>query len=308
MTIDVPIISLQCIKQPERRKEVAEQVGKAARDSGFFQIVDHGVSQDLIDSAFAMARQAFSLPLEEKQNLGGQALKGAIGIGHDDQQSNGNVADEGTPDLKEQTELTNKLPPDSLVPGMRDLMQDYYAAMLALSIEVMKLVALSLDMPEDTFHELRRNPAAALRLLHYPAELEGTGAGQHSDFGFCTILGRLDFFSPSQGAVFRACSFRLSSPGAASQVRRLLTSIRYPFGSFIYAATSGAPGLELHPPNSAPDTWIPVEPATGAFIVNVGDLLSLYTGGEYRSSLHRVMNKSGMERYSIPFFLAGTKQ
>lgn len=44
----------------------------------------------------------------------------------------------------------------------------------------MKLVALSLDLPEDTFDEVCRKPAAAIRLLHYPPELGGMGAGEHT--------------------------------------------------------------------------------------------------------------------------------
>lgn len=48
-----------------------------------------------------------------------------------------------------------------------------------------------------------------------------------------------------------------------------------------------------------------MEPSAGALIVNVGDILALYTGGLYKSSLHRVLNHSGVERYSMPFFLDG---
>ncbi|GAA5823928.1 hypothetical protein JCM11251_003348 [Rhodosporidiobolus azoricus] len=279
MTVDVPILSLHDLADPARRQELAHQLGRAARGSGFFQILT-SESTDLIDSAFALTARTFSLPLEEKQKykrnpqtnrgydvLGGQALKGAIGVGHDEQEKNGDVADAETPDMKDGVDSsfeywdrfghgTNVLPSSSQVPEMKEVMAAYYNAMLSLATELMKLVALSLEMPEDTFAELCRLPAAALRLLHYPPELEGTGAGAHTDFGLITIL-----------------------------------------------ATSGAPGLELFLPATA--SWVPIEPAPGAFVVNVGDILSLYTGGEYRSSLHRVVNKSGVRRYSIPFFLDG---
>ncbi len=56
----------------------------------------------------------------------------------------------------------------------------YYEQILSLSVELMKLVALSLDLPEDTFAEVCRKPAAAIRLLHYPPELGGMGAGEHT--------------------------------------------------------------------------------------------------------------------------------
>lgn len=73
------------------------------------------------------------------------------------------------------------------------------------------------------------------------------------------------------------------------------------FGFLTLLATSGTPGLEIY----AAGRWQACEPEPGAFIVNVGDCLSQLTGGEYKSSLHRVVNRSGRSRYSVPFFVEG---
>ena len=45
-----------------------------------------------------------------------------------------------------------------------------------------------------------------------------------------------------------------------------------------------------------------VPPRTDQFVINVGDMLSQITGGNFVSPLHRVVNRSGGARYSIPFF------
>jgi isopenicillin N synthase-like dioxygenase len=51
--------------------------------------------------------------------------------------------------------------------------------------------------------------------------------------------------------------------------------------------------------------WIPVPPNPEAYVVNIGDMLSMWTGGAYKSSMHRVLNENPHDRYSIVFFLDG---
>ncbi len=76
------------------------------------------------------------------------------------------------------------------------------------------------------------------------------------------------------------------------------------FGFITLLATSGTPGLELYHDGR----WQACEPREGAFIVNVGDCLAQLTGGEYKSSLHRVVNRTGRARYSVPFFVEGNPE
>ena len=48
--------------------------------------------------------------------------------------------------------------------------------------------------------------------------------------------------------------------------------------------------------------WIDAKPVRGTFVVNVGDMLARWTNDLFPPTLHRVINTSGAERQSIPFF------
>ncbi len=59
-----------------------------------------------------------------------------------------------------------------------------------------------------------------------------------------------------------------------------------------------APGLEVL--NGAGE-WIDVPPMEGTFVVNIGDMLELWTNGAFVATSHRV-RKVAEERYSFPLF------
>ena len=48
--------------------------------------------------------------------------------------------------------------------------------------------------------------------------------------------------------------------------------------------------------------WIEAMPIEGTFVCNIGDLLERWTNGKLVSTRHRVLNRSGKSRFSIPIF------
>jgi isopenicillin N synthase-like dioxygenase len=51
------------------------------------------------------------------------------------------------------------------------------------------------------------------------------------------------------------------------------------------------------------NTWIRADAPPGALTVNIGDMLELWSGGYFVSTPHKVVNASGLERYSFPYFV-----
>ena len=65
----------------------------------------------------------------------------------------------------------------------------------------------------------------------------------------------------------------------------------------------GADGLQVY--EAREGEWMPIPATEDVFVVNMGDLVQKWTGGKYASTLHRVINAAGGDRYSVPCFYHG---
>ncbi|KAE8776644.1 Hyoscyamine 6-dioxygenase [Hordeum vulgare] len=64
----MPVINLGHLTlQPETRSRMVEDIAKACHDLGYFQVINHGISQSVMDRAVEAASDFFKLPSETKQ-------------------------------------------------------------------------------------------------------------------------------------------------------------------------------------------------------------------------------------------------
>ena len=201
----IPVVDLQ-------GPDVPAEIHKACRQTGFFYVANHGVPQSLIDAQFETARRFFTLPAEKKMALhmkNSPSTAGYEPIGGQILDSQDAASEKAPPDLKESFYIAMELPDDHPwakkrirsfghnqwpdLPGFREQMLAYQAAVRALGNRVLAQLALSLDLPQDFFVPFYDMPGTTLRLLRYPphpraALANQLGAGAHTDWGGITLL------------------------------------------------------------------------------------------------------------------------
>ena len=249
----------------------ASEIGRAARDVGFFYLAGHGVDAGLIERVFALSAAFFALSAAEKEELsiarsphnrGYVAMKGesldptkpadlkeAFNIGLD------LAADDPRVIAGEPFRGVNLWPEVAL---FRETMLAYFAAVSAAGRTLHRGIAVDLGLDPGFFEDKLDQPMATLRLLHYPPQPEAAapgqiGAGEHTDYGDVTLL----------------------LPDAVG-------------------------GLEVRRRDGG---WIAAPSIPGTFVCNIGDCLMRWTNDVYVSTPHRVVNRGGRERYSVAFFL-----
>lgn len=75
------------------------------------------------------------------------------------------------------------------------------------------------------------------------------------------------------------------------------------FGAITLLLQDEVDGLQVWDKTNS--TWVDVEPVKNAYVVNLGNLMQRWTNEKYISNVHRVINRSGRERFSIPVFISG---
>jgi len=265
---EVPILDLAAWRAGGPADELVAQLRAACLGTGFFYVAGHGVPAEIVEGALQATRRYFQLPPEVR--LGDRAdtrfRRGYMPFGINQHAGY-------DPDLKESYEFGVDLPltdPDVLAgrpvhgpnrwpahaPWLRTAAEAYFAEILRLGKDLLRLFALTLGEREEFFLQWCTKPMVQSRLFHYPPQAvdndRALGVAPHTDYGMITIL------------------------------------TQDPIG-----------GLEVR---TREGEWLAAPFIEGTFVVNLGDMMKVWTNEVFVSNLHRVVNRTGLERFSIPTF------
>lgn len=264
----LPIIDVSGLYSPdlETRTRTAHSLGQAAREVGFFYITGHRVTLDQQQALIRQTQAFFDLPLDEKMRY----YIGDTPIAH-----RGYVP-EGE---------------EVFVAGKRDRKEAF---------------DLGFELPDD---DPLVQAATPMHGRNVWPEVPGFEPAIRSYYQAVFSLGNtlLRGFALALGLAEDAFDQYVQKP--TSQLRL----IHYPFDATatdtpgIGAHTDyecftillpTAPGLEVV---NGDGQWIDAPPIPDAFIVNIGDLMEMWSGGTFVATAHRV-RKVSQERYSFPLF------
>jgi isopenicillin N synthase-like dioxygenase len=256
-----------------QRAEVARRIGDACRNIGFFYIINHGVPETLIAETFAESKRFFALPPETKAEVAierSACHRGYFSTGGENLDP---AKQRTTGDLKEGYKIGRDLGPDHpLVRANTPLHGPNQWPDLPGWREIMTAYY-------DAMEALGREMLHAFALsLNIPEKnFDGWLTAP------MTTLGPLHY-PPQRGHITEA---------------QLGAGAHTDYGCLTLLAQDDAGGLQVR--NGA-GQWLDAPPLPGSFVVNIGDMMERWTNGVFTSTPHRVINISGRERYSLPFF------
>lgn len=275
----IPVLDLGTARQADGSfsADFIEQLRYATHNVGFFQITGYGAAPGQPEQLLDTIRRFFSLPLEERLKLDNRLSPHFRGYTR-----MGTEVTQGKADAREQIDYSPErqpfrdypedqpfwllqgpnLWPDESFPELRPVAMAWAELMSGVGMELLRGIAVSLQLPEDYFDEpFQGSPAWMGKLVHYVGgvvEAAGDqGVGSHADYGFVTLLLQDD-----------VGGLEVLPPGAASwvPVEPLPGALVVNLGEMLEVATEGYLAATIHrvqapPPGvdrySVPFFWSP---------------------------------------------------
>ena len=186
---------------------LARELDGIFRGIGFCYFRHIGVVPGLVEGLFRESARFHAQPEADKRALAMNATHRGYMAPNSSVIVTSSVAQVKRPNYSESLMLMHEVAPDEarygtevhgpnqwpVLPGFREAVEAYEAAMRGFCMKLLRPMALALDLPGDWFLPHFQKPTTFLRMLHYPPQLadapdDAFGSAPHTDYGFLTIL------------------------------------------------------------------------------------------------------------------------
>lgn len=266
--LDLPLIDFTQLQGPNRA-QVLHSLAHACQNYGFFQVVNHGIPGEIIESMVNVSKRFFEMPLSEREKYMSADMNSPVRYGTSFNQTNDGVfcwRDFLKLTCHPQPHVLSHWPSSPL--DFRQLAACYAKETKALFLMLVEAILESLGLDNE---EKRTE----------------TAAKDDSDNEMESILKQVE--DGSQLMVVNCY------PPCPQPDLTLGMPPHSDYGFLTLLLQDEVEGLQiLHE-----DRWLMVRPIPGSFVVNVGDHLEIFSNGRYKSVLHRVVVNSDKCRVSV---------
>ncbi|TFK48749.1 Clavaminate synthase-like protein [Heliocybe sulcata] len=271
---EIPIIDLKdaTSTDPQARRALAEKIRDACINVGFLYIKNHGIPDEVIQGAVSAAKTFFKLPLETKM---------ALDI-------------HKSPNFKGYTALLG----ENTDPENRGDMHEGFD----IGWEEVGPTSAS-----------REGDGTMSGSNVWPCDLPGFKEAALTYYHACVNLGKLLFplFAMALDEPDHFFDDKTTKPAAIMRLlyyppqtgvvddRVMGIGAHTDYECFTILWQDQVQALQVLNANGK---WIDAVPIPGTLVLNIGDQLARWTNDVFKSTRHRAVNRSGVERYSIPLF------
>ncbi|RFU32486.1 hypothetical protein B7463_g3851, partial [Scytalidium lignicola] len=274
---EIPVVDITDIFSDsfDERLRVAQEIAVICKEVGFMYVKNHGVPQDLVDEMFEVSRQYHALPFEDK--MADYVFKSETLRGYDIHYTNtpnGIVQKKGS--FLYSYDCDKDPEPPMLTPEQR-----------ALCVGQHNRFPVNQPHFKEVLEEYQKHMLILARRMMRTFAL-GLGAEE-------------TYFDSTVTAPYTSILLNYYPPQAPDGDDPESLVAHSDFETFTILSQDMLGGLEVLNKNGI---YIPAKPMHGTFVVNVGDFLQRISNDIFVSTVHRVRNLTGFERYSIPFFFS----
>ena len=264
---EIPQLDVGALLSGKSDDTLINALERACTDVGFFYVHNHGVAPGLITELRQQADLYFNQPMPEKMKLAiDPHMRGYLPLDYSSYEGEERAA--------------------------KSHQEGFWVGYDR---------PLGAERPMDGPNVWPEHPAGLKRaMLNYFAAVERLSSALHRGFSMALGLGEtgLDAYFADPMSLLKLNHY--PPQDSPESVKHIGVVPHSDSGAFTILWQDDGDGLEIENKNGE---WIGAPSIPETFVINIGNVMQIWTDGRFSSTPHRVINRGGRDRYSIPFFV-----